>query len=162
VEIDRAIRTLCDGGVEFIVIGGVAAVLHGSAVVTFDLDILYSRTGSNVRRLADALAPFHPRPRGFPQGLPFVWDAATLRNSSVLTLIKDLGDLDLLAEVAGVGSYTEAELKAVPIDAHGRHFLILDLRDLLRSKRAAGRPKDLAAIAELESLLEAQEDDAES
>src|SRR5277367_2125087 len=142
--------------------GSVAGVLHGSAVVTFDLDVLYSRTDANVRRLADAVAPFHPRPRGFPKDLPFVWESATLRNSSVLTLITDLGDLDLLAEVAGVGSYADAKLKAVPIDAHGHHFLILDLRDLLRAKQAAGRPKDRAAIAELESLLEAQEGDLES
>lgn len=157
MELDRAIAVLCDAGVDFIVIGGVAAVLHGSAVVTFDLDILYSRGDANVRRLAEALAPFHPRPRGFPPGLPFVWDEATLRNATVLTLTTDLGDVDLLAEAAGIGSYEAVKLRSILINSHGHRFLILDLRDLLRAKRATGRDKDLIAIPELESLLEARE-----
>ena len=157
MELGRAIAILCDSGVDFIVIWGVAAVLHGSAVVTFDLDILYSRADKNIRRLAEALAAFHPRPRGFPPGLPFVWDEATLRNSMVLTLTTDLGDVDLLAEVAGVGSYEAAKPRSITIKAYGHGFLILDLRDLLRAKRAAGRDKDRIGIPELESLLEAQD-----
>ena len=71
MNLEKTFHTLCDGGVDFVVIGGVAAVLHRSAYVTFDLDICYSRITANLKRWKDALSPFHPRPRG--PDLPFVW-----------------------------------------------------------------------------------------
>lgn len=154
----RAIQALADEKVEFVLIGGVAAELHGSATVTFDIDICYSRTNLNAHRIVSALAPFHPRPRGFLADLPFVWGEMTLHNSTVLTLTTDLGDVDLLAEVAGVGGWDEVKVQSREIDAFERRVSVLDLPALIRSKRAAGRPKDLAVIPELESLLEALED----
>ncbi|MBL8229124.1 MAG: hypothetical protein JNL98_11630 [Bryobacterales bacterium] len=137
MNFERLIQHLSDSGVEFVVIGGWAAIFHGSTHVTNDLDICYSRDKQNLRRLAGALAPFHPRPRGFPDGLPFVWDATTLANGTILTLTTDLGTLDLLAEVSGIGTYEEATA----------------------AKKSAGRPKDLLMLPELEGLLEASEDD---
>jgi hypothetical protein len=104
--------------------------------------------------LADALAPFHPRPRGFPDELPFLWDEATLRNGTLFTLKTGLGDLDLLGEVTGLGSYEEARTVSTEVEAYGRRFLVLDLKGLIKAKRAAGREKDLRALPELESLLE--------
>jgi hypothetical protein len=154
----RAVQALVDGEVEFVVIGGVSAELHGSATVTFDIDICYSRTGTNLKRLVAALAPFRPRPRGFPDDLPYVWNPATLRNSTVLTLKTDLGDIDLLAEVAGVGTWDEVKAQSLEIEAFERRLRILDLPALIKSKRAAGRPKDLAVLHELESLLEATQE----
>jgi hypothetical protein len=114
-----AVQALCDAGVDFVVIGGVAANLHGSAAVTFDLDICYSRSSINLPRLVQALAPFHPRPREFPTELPFVWDAATLRNITVLTLDTDLGKVDLFAEILGVGSFEEVKACAVELMEDG-------------------------------------------
>ena len=76
MEFDRAVQVLIDGEVEFVVIGGVSAILHGSSMVTFDVDICYFRAALNLRRPVAALAPFHPKPRGFPAGLPFTWDQA--------------------------------------------------------------------------------------
>ena len=157
MELERTIHTLCDAQVEFVIIGGVSATLHGSARVTYDVDICYSRTKSNLAKLAGALAPFHPRPRGFPAGLPFVWDATSLRNNTVLTLETDLGEIDLLAEVAGIGTYTEVHARSVPVTSCERTFNILDLPALIQAKRAAGREKDLAALPELEALLEARD-----
>jgi predicted nucleotidyltransferase len=153
-----AVQVLCDSGVDFVVIGGVAANLHGSATVTFDLDVCYSRNSANLAQLAAALAPFHPRPREFPPELPFIWDPATLHNATVLTLQTDLGKLDLLAEVAGVGSFEEVKEQSVEVEAFGRKFTALSLPALIQAKRAAGRHKDLTALPELESLLEAQEE----
>ena len=158
MRIEQTIQVLCDAAVDFVVIGGVAANLHGSASVTFDLDISYARDYPNLRRLAKALLPFHPRPRGFPEGLPFVWDERMLANTTVLTLQTDLGELDLLAEVAGLGGYAEIKARAIVIEGFGRRFHVLDLPDLINAKRSTGRKKDLEAIAELESLLEARED----
>lgn len=105
MNFEAAVQHLCDAGVEFVVIGGWAAIFHGSAHVTSDLDICYSRDKENLRKLAGALAPHYPRPRGFPDNLPFVWDAATLANGTVFTLVTDLGIIDLLAEVSGIGAY---------------------------------------------------------
>lgn len=156
MEFERAVQALCDAGVEFVVIGGLAATFLGSARITFDLDICYSRTSENLKRLADSLRPFHPRPRGFPEGLPFVWDEATLRNGTVFTLQTDLGELDLLAEVAGLGTYDEVKARSIVVEAFDRQVTALDLPSLIQAKRAAGREKDLAALPELESLLEAE------
>ena len=157
MQLRKAIQTLCDAGVEFVVIGGVAAVHHGSAHVTFDLDICYSQSQPNLRRLASALAPFHPRPRAFPADLPFVWDEVTLRNATVFTLESDLGGIDLLAEVAGVGSYGDALAHSTIVEDFDRRFAMLNLRSLIESKRAANRVKDQLILPELEALLEAQE-----
>src|SRR5690349_20776498 len=104
----RAVQVIVDAGVDFVIIGGWSAILHGSGYVTRDLDICFSQRRENLKRLATALAPYHPRLRDLPPELPFVWDASTLRNGSVFTLTTDLGIIDLLAEVAGVGSYEDA------------------------------------------------------
>ena len=157
MKFERAMVALCDAEVECVVIGGVAAAFHGSATVTYDLVICYSRTTSNLRRLASALAPFHPRPRGFPADLPFLWDEVTLRNATVLTLMTDAGEIDLLGEVAGLGVYDDVKKRAIVVEAYGRRVLTLDLKALIQSKRAAGREKDLRVLPELESLLEAEE-----
>ena len=157
MNLEKAFHALCDAGVDFVVIGGVAATLHGSAHVTFDLDICYSRANANLKRVTKALAPFQPRPRGFPNGLPFIWDEATLRNSSVLTLETAIGSIDLLTEVAGLGTYEEIRAQAKIADTFGRRIAVLDISSLIRAKRAAGRSKDLAIIPELEGLMEAEE-----
>ncbi len=156
MQFKTALQALCDAQVEFVVIGGVSANWHGSARVTVDLDIFYSRVPANLNRLVGALAPFHPKPRDFPAGLPFIWDEATLRNASVLTLQTDLGEIDLLAEVAGLGGWSEVNEHAIRVSIFDRGIRTLDLASLIASKRAAGREKDLAALPELESILESE------
>lgn len=153
-----AVQTLTDAGVEFAIIGGWSAIMHGSAHLTNDLDLCYSRNPENLRRLALALAPYHPRPAGFPRELPFVWDDRTLHGGTVFTLDTDLGRIDLLAEVAGLGDWNEIRKVCVRLPAFGREVWTLDLPSLIRSKRAAGRPKDLLVLPELESLLDATAD----
>jgi hypothetical protein len=157
MQFERAVRVLCDAGVDFVVIGGLSATFHGSARFTYDLDICYSRLPANLHRLAHALAPFHPRPRGFPATLPFVWDEGTLRAGTIFTLQSDIGEIDLLAEVLGLGTFEEVKQNAILVEAFGRQLLTLDLPALIRAKRAAGREKDLSALVELESLLDAGE-----
>jgi hypothetical protein len=158
MDFERVLRILGEAEVDVVVIGGIAAAIHGSARLTSDLDIAYSRRRENLRRLVAALRPYHPRPRDFPKDLPFVWDEVMLSNSTVLTLNTDLGPIDLLSEVAGVGGYDDIKAHAVPVQDLGPHVSVLDLPALIASKRASARPKDLEAISELESLLEARED----
>lgn len=157
MQFEKAVQALCDSDVEFVVIGGVAATFHGSARVTYDLNICYSRASSNLRRLTEALAPFHPRPRGFPTGLPFIWDDATLRNATILTLQTDIGEIDLLAEVTGLGDFEEVKQHSMTVEAFERQLMTLDLPGLSQAKRTSVREKDLTALAELESLLEGGE-----
>jgi hypothetical protein len=153
-----AVQALTDAGVEFAIIGGWSAIMHGSAHLTNDLDLCYSRNQDNLRRLALALAPYHPRPADFPRELPFVWDDRTLRGGTVFTLDTDLGRIDLMAEVAGLGGWDEIRKGCVRLPAFGREVWTLDLPSLIRAKRAAGRPKDLLVLPELESLLDAAAD----
>jgi len=154
MQYEKAVQALCDAGVDFVVTGDVCAVFHGSTMVTYGLDVCYCRTSSNLQRLSTALAPFHPRPRGFPDSLPFLWDEGTLRNGTVFTLRTDIGEIDLLAEVAGLGAYDDVRARSIMVEAFDRRIATLDLRGLIQAKRAAGRGKDLSALPELESLLD--------
>lgn len=153
MEFGKVLRRLVESDVRFILIGGVAAIVHGAARLTQDIDFLYSREPDNLERLVGALAPLEPYPRGAPPGLPFVWDAQTLGNGSNFTLTTSLGDVDLLAEISGGGTYENLLSRSAPVEAFGVRFQCLDLAQLIKSKRAAGRPKDFEAIAELELLL---------
>lgn len=154
MQLTKAIQALCDAGVEFVVVGGVSATLHGSERVTYDLDLCYSRTSANLTRIATSLAPFHPRPREFPSDLPFVWDEAMLRSTAILTLRTDLGPIDLLAEVTGLGGFAEVKKHSIEVEVFGRRIATLNLSGLIQAKRATGREKDRLALPELESLLE--------
>jgi hypothetical protein len=158
MKLFEAVQALTDAGVDFVVIGGWSAVLHGSSYVTNDLDVCFSRTRENCNRLVNALRPYHPRLRDLPANLPFVWDAATLTNGTIFTLRTDLGDIDLLAEVSGIGAFKHAMKHSVKVPAFDREVWTLDLPSLIRSKRSAGRPKDLQLLPELEGLLDATED----
>lgn len=155
--LEQLLRVLHDGGVEYIIVGGVAARAHGSSRLTDDLDVVYARTPENLARLVAALAPLQPYLRGAPPGLPFGWSTATLRAGLNFTLITTLGALDLLGEVTGGGGYEQLRPHALPIMLGGGAYLLLDLPWLIRVKRAAGRPKDFEVVAELEVLLEETE-----
>jgi hypothetical protein len=107
MKLEETIRILFDLGVEFVVIGGAAMGLQGSAHLTRDIDFCYAHTPKNAERLAKALEPFHPVLRGVPPGLLFRFDAKTIVNGLNFTLSTDLGDLDFLGEVSGLGSFQE-------------------------------------------------------
>lgn len=150
----RLLAALDDGGVEFIVIGGFAATAHGSAHVTVDLDVVYARSPQNIARLSRALEPLNPYLRGAPPGLPFRFDAATIERGLNFTLRTTAGDLDVLGEATGRGTYEALVPHSERRQVFGRETLIVDLETLIRLKRAAGRPKDLERIAELEAIVE--------
>jgi predicted nucleotidyltransferase len=154
MDIAALIRRLKDCQVEFIVIGGVAAAAHGSARATFDLDVVYRRTPENIERLARCLQSHRPYLRNAPPGLPFRFDPETIQRGLNFTLVTDLGPLDVLGEVTGGGKYEDLLPHAVTLDAFGVSCPCLNLRLLIQVKRAAGRPKDFEAVAEMEALLD--------
>ncbi len=151
-DVQRILDLLTQAGVEFAVVGGVALVLRGSTRVTIDLDLCYARTPANLERLAAALTAYRPRLRGAPEDLPFLWDALTLRSGLNFTLTTDLGDLDLLGELPGVGGFEQVAAGSSTLEVGGLSVLVLDLDALARSKRAAGRAKDLLDLAELAEI----------
>ena len=146
------LERLHNAGAQFIVIGGVAGIIHGAARVTYDTDILYERSPANLRAIVAALAPLIPYPRGAPPGLPFLFDERTLQAGLNFTFSTTAGDIDLLGAVDGIGPYENAIVRAAWIEVSGKRVAVLSLIDLIAAKRAAGRPKDFEAIAELEIL----------
>lgn len=153
-DFEALLRALAGEGVEFIVIGGVAAKTHGSARYTVDLDVVYSRSPDNITRLVAALAPLAPYLRGAPPGLPFRFDGETVKRGLNFTLRTKCGDLDVLGEIAGGGGYEKLVPHGRRMEVFGIPCLCLNLDKLIEVKRAAGRPKDIEAIAELEAIWE--------
>jgi hypothetical protein len=148
------IRLLTSHEVEFIVVGGVAANLFGSARLTYDLDIVYGRKEENLRQIVKALQNSNPYLRGAPPGLPFKFDLRTLKNGLNFTLETDLGPIDLLGEIPGARSYEELLTDSLQINEQDLAFKCVTLPRLIHLKNAAGRPKDLESIAELRAILE--------
>jgi len=148
------LRALHQEAVEFILIGGLAAVAHGSSRFTADIDVVYRRTPQNLARLVKALQPHGVYLRGAPRGLPFRWDVPALQAGLNFTLETNLGDIDLFGEVAGGGAYENLLNDSEEIELFGLRHRVVSRRRLIALKRAAGRPRDLEAIAELEALGE--------
>jgi predicted nucleotidyltransferase len=146
------IRRLVDSQVEFVLVGGVAATIHGSARLTQDIDLVYSRSLENLARLVTSLSDLTPYLRDVPPGLPFRWDLPTIERGLNFTLTCSLGELDLLGEIVGGGRYEDLLPHSFVIHVFGVDCRCLDLATLISTKRAAGRPKDLDVIAELEAI----------
>ncbi len=155
--LEDMVTRLAEAQVEFVIVGGVSAILQGAPIVTRDLDICYRRTPANIARLVSALAPLHPRPRGFPPDLPFFFDERSIQLGSNFTL--EIGDesLDLLGAMSAIGGYEEIIDQAEEKTVAGHDVKVLPLSLLIATKQAAGRPKDLAVIPELKATLEMQQ-----
>lgn len=150
------LRTLVDRGVRFVLIGGLAANLRGTADVTQDLDICYARDLDNLEALAAALTELQARLRVTREpdaDLPFKLDAITLRNGDSFTFATSMGDLDILGTPAGTAGYPDLEAGAETfVAADGLTILVAGVDDLIRMKSASGRTKDIVHLEHLEAL----------
>lgn len=155
-DFGRVLRLMKESDVEFILIGGLAAMAHGSARATLDVDVVYCRSDDNIKRISQCLAPYHPYMRGAPPGLPFVLDSATIKSGLNFTLMTDVGFLDILGEVVGGGHYEQLLPYTEDVAVLGVNCRCVTLERLILLKRAAGRPKDLEALAELQALFAEQ------
>jgi hypothetical protein len=149
-----ALEALTRFGVRFVLIGGLAANVHGSDSITRDTDICYRRDRENLERLAAALHSLHARLRGAPPDVPFLLDALTLEAGDTFTFVTDAGSLDCLGVPTGTDGYGSLEPNALTADVEGIRVLVVALDDLIRMKRAAGRPKDRVELEILGALRE--------
>ena len=140
--------------VEFVVVGGLAGNLHGSARVTYDLDVAYARDTQNLERLATMLSLVHATLRDAPAGLPFLLDARTLAAGSNFTFATDFGPFDVLGDAAGAPQYSELAAEAEHLDLAGLDVAVASLDHLIRMKEAAGRPQDKLDASEYRALWE--------
>jgi hypothetical protein len=149
---EQVIGQLGRHGVRYVLIGGLAAITHGSPLVTQDIDVCYDKSPENLEPLAKSLGEIHAALRGADPGLPFRVDAATLGKGDSFTFETDLGWLDIIGTPAGTAGYRDLARTAVPIELFGYRVLIASINDLIRMKRAAGRPKDLIELEHLGAL----------
>lgn len=146
------LRRLVAHGVDFVVVGGIAIIAHGSARFTDDLDICYAIDPANLAALGTAIVELGAQLRGIPEQEPFVPDARTLRQTSILTLKSPDGNIDLLVNPSGAPSYKELRDRADRVTVDGVAILVASLDDLEAMKRAARRPKDQLDLEEIEVI----------
>jgi hypothetical protein len=143
-------------GVDFIVIGGIAGIIHGSAYPTYDFDVLYARDERNLERMAAALLELGVTLRGAPADLPFRPDPQTLAAGCNFTFDTDFGRFDILGEATGMRPYDLIRADAKIEEAWGVSVRVASIDDLIRMKRAAGRSKDKFMAEELIAIAEDQ------
>jgi hypothetical protein len=153
-EPEAVIELLGRHQVRYVLIGGLAAITHGAAVVTMDIDVCYARVRDNLERLAEALREVRASLRNADQQPPFHLDARTLAAGDTFTFSTAIGPIDILGTPSGVSGYDELARTADVFEVFGQRVLVASVDDLIRMKRAAGRPKDLLAAEELGALRE--------
>jgi hypothetical protein len=157
-EPEPIVAALLARAVEFVVIGGFAARLQGSPLLTSDIDVTPDMSADNLQRLSDALRDLDARVRhpDVPEGLSFAHDATSLATCIFWHLTTRHGDLDLSFTPAGTSGYTDLAARAVTIQLRGIRFSVASLEDIVRSKDAANRDKDRRALPVLRELLAQQ------
>jgi len=154
LKVKEIIEQLNSNNVNFIIIGGIAAISQGSAHFTNDIDICYARDKENLENLVKALILFHPYLRGASKNLPFIFDVKSLEMGLNFTFSTDVGDIDLLGEITGIGNYDAVVKYSETLEIYGISCQVMTIEGLIKSKKAISRSKDIAVIKELEALLE--------
>jgi predicted nucleotidyltransferase len=150
----QALRVMTSHGVRFVVIGGIAGRLWGSPSVTNDLDVCHHDTPENLTALSSALHELGARLRGVDEEVVWSPTPEALASAQSFTLVTTAGNLDLLVRPAGTDGFTEIIATASQMEIGGFKVAIADIEDLIRMKRAAGRPKDLIEVEVLGAVLD--------
>ncbi len=152
VRYREILKALADEAIDFVIVGGIAAALHGSPATTLDLDLCLRFSDDNLERLLRALRPLHPRLRHRPDRMPLPEDPERLRGLKNPHLLTDCGPLDLPGELPEVATFEDLVGRTVPMDVGGHTCRVLDLDTLIRCKEAAGREKDSLGLAWLRAI----------
>ncbi len=154
-DLEALLRALCEGAVEFVVVGGVAAVLHGAPTTTQDVDIVHRRTAGNVDRLLKVLGALDARIRD-PAGRLLRPTRAQLMGKGQLNLSTTLGPLDPVCQLHDGRGYDELHKRTIRMSDGALELLVLDLPTLIEVKAGAGREKDRLVVPILVRLLDEQ------
>jgi predicted nucleotidyltransferase len=142
--------------VDFVLVGGLAGIAHGSNYPSYDVDLAYNRSRENINRLVAALTEIGVHLRGAPADVPFILDARTIGNGANFTFITPYGDLDLLGDIGGVRSYRELRDDAVMYEIEGFTIPVASIDHLIAMKRAANRSKDRVMLEEYIAIADEQ------
>ena len=153
-DINRLLQRLCDAEIDFVIVGGFAAMLHGSSLLTRDLDVCALLTREQVGKLREIFRDLHPVHRLTGQKLSFLDNPAPEVEVRNLYLATDFGPLDLLSSISGVGDFESIRAKAVEVDLFGRRCRVMSLDDLILAKESLGRDKDVQAVIQLRAIRE--------
>jgi hypothetical protein len=156
VQLNRLLERLCDAQVDFVIVGGFAGMLYGSTLVTRDLDVCAVLSADNVARLRDALRDLRPTHRLTPQRLSFLENPEPGVGMKNLYLETELGPIDFLGSVLGIGEFERVRAASVEVELFGRRCRVISIQDLIQAKEALGREKDLIAAKELRAIVEKQ------
>ena len=151
-DINNILKRLCDADIDFVIVGGFAATLHGSSLLTRDLDVCAVLTGANVAKLRELLKDLHPAHR--ESRLSFLDNPSPGVDVRNLYLQTDLGPVDFLGNIAGIGDFDRVRANAIEVELFGRRCNVMSLDDLILAKQAIGREKDLRAVVELRAIRE--------
>ena len=154
LDLKILLERLLKNEVECVLIGGFAAVVHGSASLTQDLDVCFNFTPENIRKLLRALESTHPQVRAGGGMKPLGDDVERLARYKNLYIQTDLGRLDLLGDIAAIGDYKNVAAHTVSVELFGLACSVLDIASLVKSKEALGRPKDKEVVLQLKAIQE--------
>ncbi len=155
------LQRIADAGIDFVIVGGFAAVTHGSSYVTRDIDLCLALSAENIARLREALKDLNPRHRMTPQRLSFLTSPPAGQPVQNLYLVTDAGVVDLLSSVLGVGDFARLKASAESLEVDGRSYAVMSLDDLIAAKEALGREKDLLTAKELRAIAAKRRGEAE-
>jgi predicted nucleotidyltransferase len=153
-DINRLLQRLCDAEIDFVIVGGFAAMLHGSSLLTRDLDVCAVLTRENVAKLREILRDLHPVHRLSEPKLSFLDNPGPDVEVRNLYLRTDFGPVDLLSNIAGIGDFESVRANAVEVELFGRRCRVISLDDLIRAKEALKRDKDHLAVIQLRAIRE--------
>ncbi|HWO16832.1 MAG TPA: hypothetical protein VNM89_09005 [Solirubrobacterales bacterium] len=156
-DLSKLLEPLVRHGVDFVLIGGMAGIAHGSNYPSFDLDVVYARDRANIARLVAALEEIGVRLRGAPADLPFLFDVQTIWNGANFTFITPHGELDVFGDVAGINSYEDLRSTAEEEEVAGVPVRIASIDHLIAMKKAANRAKDKLMVEEYIALADEQQ-----
>ena len=152
MDLSNLLKLLLENQFDFVVIGGFAGTIHGSSLVTKDLDICMELTGEEIQKLRKLLKNYNPIHRMTPQKLPFLTHPESLASIKNLYLSCDLGSLDILSTVSGVGDFPRVKEQAITITLFKYDCKVISVDDLIRAKNFMNREKDQFTVQELEMI----------
>jgi predicted nucleotidyltransferase len=156
------IDKLRDSNVEFVIIGGLAGIIHGTTRTTQDIDVCCSFTPENILKLFNAIKDTQPVHRMNPSRPVLELNSNNIKDFKNLYLDTDIGQLDCLNEVQGIGTFDEVLKNAITINIDERNYQVLSLDALIKSKKSLNRPQDKQDVTQLEAIKEARQQEEKS